>query len=345
MKYDQKQKILNEILDVLELGDKNFYALCKKYISNKKSEIDDYKHKEDLIKFQYEIYGLHRAILHLSIKYKKIECPSCDFPDFYVIDDSGFKHFVEVTSSGYENTAAGKYDAITRKLDKFLIKKEAEFRAEQILYMSPNDDRLWMENGGKNIKTNSEIKPTAYLDFCVRFLQLNKVDKLNESDKKILCEYIGKYAGIKRDNIAEYRQDFKIKTILPCGLVDEVYDSDPELLQIYDIRDRINDKFKRYENRTADGSIEQVGSKILVIDTIATRWDVLSNPNYYDDQTRTNRSFKDLLLNSCDALKKKHNYFDHVLIICPISTGDSKGCNVDSLDKFWILKYSTEENK
>jgi len=336
MKYDQKQKILNEILDVLELGDKNFYALCKKYISNKKSEIDDYKHKEDLIKFQYEIYGLHRAILHLNIKYKKIECPSSDFPDFCVIDDSGFLRFVEVTSNSYENTVAGKYDKITHNLDKFLIEKEAGFRAEQILDISPNDDRLRIEIRRENIKTNSKIRSNDYLDFCVSFLRLNKVDNLNESDKKILCGYIGKYVGIKRDNITEYRQDFKIKTIFPCGPVDEVYGNAPEKLQIGDISDRINDKFKRYENRTADGSIEQVRSKILVIDTINTRWDVLLNPN---------GSFKDLLLNSCDALKKKHNYFDHVLIICPKSTVDSEGRKVYSLGTFWIIKYSTEENK
>ena len=333
MKCDEKQKILNKVLALYNLGDKDFVLSFEEYIAQLETTCDD-KGKKNLSQLKGEIYGLHRAIIHLNIRYKTITC--IERPDFCVIDNEDFKYFIEVTSNGYESTSTGKYDAITRNLNKFLIKKEAGFRAEQILDISPNDDRLRIEIGRENIKTNSKIRSNDYLDFCVSFLRLNKVDNLNESDKKILCGYIGKYVGIKRDNITEYRQDFKIKTIFPCGPVDEVYGNAPEKLQIGDISDRINDKFKRYENRTADGSIEQVRSKILVIDTINTRWDVLLNPN---------GSFKDLLLNSCDALKKKHNYFDHVLIICPKSTVDSEGRKVYSLGTFWIIKYSTEENK
>jgi len=339
MKCDEKQKILNKVLALYNLGDKDFVLSFEEYIAQLETTCDD-KGKKNLSQLKGEIYGLHRAIIHLNIRYKTITC--IERPDFCVIDNEDFKYFIEVTSNGYESTSTGKYDAITRNLNKFLIKKEAGFRAEQILHMRPNDNRLRMENGGKNIKTNSEITSNDYLGFCLSFLRLNKVDNLNESDKKIICEYIGKYAENKRDTIVEYRQDYKIKTISPSGRVDEVYDDAPEELQIDDISDRINDKFKKYYN---DTKLELGRLQVLVIDTKYTSYNFLNGDDDYD--TNTSRSFKDLLLNKCEALKEKHNYFDHVLIICPIQTTilNPPLKTIESLDKFWILKYSTEENK
>ena len=112
--------------------------------------------------------------------------------------------------------------------------------------------------------------------------------------------------------------------------------------KIDDISDRINDKFKKYYN---DTKLELGRLQVLVIDTKYTSYNFLNGDDDYD--TNTSRSFKDLLLNKCEALKEKHNYFDHVLIICPIQTTilNPPLKTIESLDKFWILKYSTEENK
>lgn len=211
-KLSVKQKILNEILSLFKLSDKNLYSSLdyKKYINKLKINYDDYcKH----------IYRLHRAIIHLNIEYKEIQCPSGEFPDFCIIDNSGFKHFIEVT--------------------------------------------------------------------------------------------------------------------------DEVYGDKPECTQIDDISYRINHKFKKYTNKTDNSSTEQVKSKILVIED--TRYSVL---DYYDDQTKT-KDFKNLLLNSCDDLKKKHDYFDHVLVICQTLTVTlNPPIEIrEPFNKFWLLKYSTEENK
>jgi hypothetical protein len=333
MKCDEKQKILNKVLALYNLGDKDFVLSFEEYIAQLETTCDD-KGKKNLSQLEGEIYGLHRAIIYLNIRYKTITC--IERPDFCVIDNEDFKYFLEVTSNGYESTSTGKYKIITSELDNFLKEKGAKFKAQEILDILPNDDRLSIQNKGK--KTNHKITSDNRLIFCKSFLRLNKVDILCEDDQKILCEYIGKYAK-KRDTIAEYRQDFKIETISSYSPnVDAVHCDEPEELQIDDISDRINDKFKKYYN---DTKLELGRLQVLVIDNKYTRYNILNGDDDYD--TNTSRSFKDLLLNKCEALKEKHNYFDHVLIIYPIQKPSLK--TIESLDKFWILKYSTEENK